>query len=61
MVGIISPLEITINCLDIKTECSYKNHHVWSNQGLKYLFEVPDAVLATETFLLAINQQEMVG
>lgn len=32
-----------------------------SNQGRKYLFEVPDAVLATETFLLAINQQEMVG
>lgn len=30
-------------------------------QGLKYLFEVPDAVLATEAFLLAINQQEMVG
>lgn len=30
-------------------------------QGLKYLFEIPDAVLATEAFLLTINQQEMVG
>lgn len=28
---------------------------------LKYLFEVPDAVLATEALLLAINQQEVVG
>lgn len=32
-----------------------------AQRGLKYLFEVPDAVLATEAFLLAINQQEMVG
>lgn len=28
---------------------------------LKYLFEVPDAVLATEALLLAIDQQEVVG
>lgn len=30
-------------------------------QGLKYLLEVPDAVLAAEAFLLAVNQQKMVG
>lgn len=30
-------------------------------RGIKYLLEVPDAVLATEAFLLAVDQQEMVG
>lgn len=29
--------------------------------GLQYLLEVPDAVVAAEAFLLAIDQQEMVG
>lgn len=29
--------------------------------GLQYLFVLPDAVLAAEAFLLAIDQQEVVG
>lgn len=29
--------------------------------GLQYLLVLPDAVLAAETFLLAIDQQEVVG
>lgn len=36
-------------------------HTCGPSPGLRYLLEVPDAVVAAEAFLLSVHQQEVVG